>query len=151
MSDENIGDQFKGIAGAQLLNDAFDGIVNIARHFTEPEDDHIFKGIKVAAAHMGLAVHKHNGEVYDGDDPVSKMSIKEHLHQSHLMLMHHLPNKITDFSTPDYKGVYDGIINDYDTKRINQDSLSKEGKEIQRKYAGFVSNIREYNNLMGNK
>lgn len=149
MSEENMGEQFKGIAGAQLLNDAFDGIVSIAAHFTEPEDEHIFKGIRGAAASMALAIHKHSGVSFEGDDEVSKMSVQDHLNLSHRALWQHLPSEITNWQIPDYS--QKGLINDYETKRRDPNSLGKEGKEIQRKYGGVVSNIHEYTKLMGNK
>jgi hypothetical protein len=149
MSEENMGEQFKGIAGAQLLNDAFDGLVSIAGHFTEPEHAHVIKGITAAAASMALAIHKHSGVSFEGDDKVSKMSVQDHLDLSHRALVHSLPSEILHWEIPDHKNPYDGLVHDYDTK--NPHSLNKEGKEIQRKYGGFLSNIREYTKLMGNK
>jgi hypothetical protein len=156
MNEENMGEQFKGIAGANLLNNAFDGVKSIAAHFSEPEHKDIFEGVINSAAHMKMAIDKHNGEVYDGDDPVSKLTVKDHLHQSLLGLITHLPNEITERHTGKYVNDNGEVIDpnyskNYDPKRSAPNPLSKEGKEIQGKYNDFVSNIRAYNDLMGNK
>jgi len=150
-----MGDQFNHIIGRHLLDSAFNGIASIASHFTAPEHENIYKGVRAAAAFMALALRKHSGEQID-DDQLSQMSIQDHINHSQKALLRSLPQEITKHYTNLQIDDEGNITNaDYEKKHgfrpRNQVPLNEEGHEIRSKFTEVKTNLSEYLQLMKDK